>query len=138
MLKKLRSRITLILIVTTLVIVVFSTASAQVITNLPPEMPACFYGTVRQDGGIISGQVSVKTNDQLLAASTIMTLDFGSVYVLKAFGGQENSPVYFQVDGVSARSSLEAYYQSGECINIDLSLGEEVPLSSIYLPIILR
>lgn len=134
MLTNLRRRIILILSVTILIVLVFTAASAQDAPQLPPDKPSCFYGTVQQDGANVEGQVSIWMHGQTLASSDIKV---GSVYVLKATGGVDNEPVDFKVNDDFVENT-NAIYQSGECVNINLFLGTTEPVSTLYLPVILK
>jgi len=131
--------ITCILSVTILLVLAFSSASAQNITEYPPEKPVCYYGTVQQDGTDFEGQVSVWTGDKLLAISDAFNWEESSVYKLIAVGGSENDPVQLYMNGILANTSIEnPSYLPGDCIKIDLSLLTDFPGLTLYLPLIIK
>ena len=131
--------ITCILSVTILLVLAFSNASAQTITEYPPEKPVCYYGAVQQDGTDFEGQVSVWTGDICLAISDTFNWEESSVYRLMTSGGNENDPVQFYLNGIPANTSIEnPTYLPGDCIKIDLSLLTDFPGFTLYLPLIVK
>ena len=121
-----------------LLVIFLSITQSLASAEEPPQFPSYFYGTVKVRGEYVSLETPIiaKMDGVSVAETTPIESTPGagdSVYVLTIMGddSMEGDLIYFFVDDLQA--SQTAVWQSGEMIEINLTVG-----GKIFLPIILR